>query len=92
MPDQHLRAALITLALLPAWIGGASLALQRSDAGILLALAVLSGLAVIAAQWLARRAPGHDPYILPTAAMLTGLGLLSIARTAPISWAGRCWR
>ena len=83
MSGQRLPAKLTALALLPAWIGGASLALQRSDAGILLALAVLSSLAVIAAQWLARRAPGHDPYILPSAAMLTSLGLLSIARTAP---------
>ncbi len=76
-------SALIGLALLPAWVGGASLAIQRNDATILVALAVLSGLAGIANGWLVRYTPRCDPYLLPTTVMLTSLGLLSIARTAP---------
>jgi len=75
--------ALIGLALLPVWVGGASLALQRNDATILVALAVLSSLAGIANSWLTRYTPRCDPYLLPTTMMLTSLGLLSIARTAP---------
>jgi len=75
--------ALISLALLPAWAGSISLALQRNDATILVALAVLSGLASIASGWLARYVRRCDPYLLPTTVMLTSLGLLSIARTAP---------
>jgi len=47
------------------------------------ALAALSGLAAIAHLWLERVAPARDPYLLPAAAMLTAIGLLSIARTAP---------
>jgi peptidoglycan glycosyltransferase len=83
MQNHSLRLTLMSLALLPAWIGGLSLALQRSDATILLALAALSGLAAISTIWLARRAPRSDPHLLPTAVMLTSFGLLSIARTAP---------
>jgi len=83
MQNHSLRLTLMSLALLPAWIGGLSLALQRSDATILLALAALSSLAAMSDIWLVRRAPRSDPHLLPTAVMLTSLGLLSIARTAP---------
>ncbi|PJF48355.1 MAG: hypothetical protein CUN48_04105 [Candidatus Thermofonsia Clade 3 bacterium] len=75
--------ALLSLGLLPAWLGAASLALQRSEPLPLLAPAALSALAIVAHGWLARVAPARDPFILPVAVMLTGLGLLSIARTAP---------
>ena len=34
-------------------------------------------------MWLERVAPSRDAYLLPVVAMLTALGLLSIARTAP---------
>ncbi|MCS7054602.1 MAG: FtsW/RodA/SpoVE family cell cycle protein [Thermoflexales bacterium] len=75
--------ALLALALLPGWIGATSLTLQRGDPAPLLALSVLSALAGIAHLWLDRVAPERDPFILPAAVMLTGLGLLAIARTAP---------
>ncbi|GIV84659.1 MAG: hypothetical protein KatS3mg052_1666 [Candidatus Roseilinea sp.] len=75
--------ALLSLGLLPAWLGAASLALQRSEPLPLLAPAALSALAIVAHGWLARVAPARDGVILPVAVMLTGLGLLSIARTAP---------
>ncbi|MFN4294536.1 MAG: FtsW/RodA/SpoVE family cell cycle protein [Thermoflexales bacterium] len=75
--------ALLSLGLLPTWLGAASLALQRSDPLPLLGPAALSALAVVAHGWLARVAPARDPLILPVLAMLTGLGLLSIARAAP---------
>lgn len=74
---------LLALALLPSWIGAASLALQRGDPAPLLALGVLSVLTTIAHVWLDRVASARDPFMLPVAVMLTGLGLLSIARTAP---------
>ncbi len=44
---------------------------------------MLSLLAVVAYAWLNRVAPGSDGFILPVAVMLTGLGLLATARTAP---------
>ncbi len=75
--------ALLSLGLLPTWLGAASLALQRSDPTLLLAPAVLSALAIAAHRWLAHVAPARDPFIMPIVVMLTGLGLLSIARTAP---------
>ncbi len=75
--------ALLSLGLLPIWLGAASLALQRSDPLLLLGPAALSALAIVAHGWLARVAPTRDPLILPVVVMLTGLGLLSIARTAP---------
>ncbi|MCS6846455.1 MAG: FtsW/RodA/SpoVE family cell cycle protein [Anaerolineae bacterium] len=76
-------AMLLVLALMPGWIGATSLALQRDDPTPLLALGVLSVLATIAHLWLDRVAPARDPFLLPVAVMLSGLGLLSIARTAP---------
>ncbi|BCX02484.1 MAG: hypothetical protein KatS3mg053_0422 [Candidatus Roseilinea sp.] len=76
-------AVLLALALLPGWVGAASLALQRGDSAPLLALGALSALAMVGHLWLDRVAPARDGFILPVAVMLTGLGLLSIARTAP---------
>jgi cell division protein FtsW (lipid II flippase) len=76
-------AAVLALAVLPGWIGAGSLALQRGDLAPLSALAVLSALSAIAHPWLERVAPARDAYLLPAVAMLTSLGLLSIARTAP---------
>ncbi|MFC1463869.1 MAG: FtsW/RodA/SpoVE family cell cycle protein [Candidatus Brachytrichaceae bacterium NZ_4S206] len=74
---------LLALAMLPGWVGAASLALQRGDLAPLLALGALSALAGVVHLWLDRVAPVRDPFILPVAVMLTGLGLLSITRTAP---------
>lgn len=74
---------LILCALAFGWIGAISMWLQRSDAGALLALAVLSACVIVAHVWLNRVAPARDPFLLPPVVLLTSFGLLSISRVAP---------
>lgn len=80
---HNIEFTLIVCALAFGWVGAASLFLQRSDAGALLAMALLSVCAIITHVWLNRVAPARDPYLLPPVVLLTAFGLLSISRVAP---------
>lgn len=74
---------LIALALTFGWLGAVSLALQRNDALSLIAMGVLSTVAMGAHVWLDRVAQGRDCFLLPIVTLLAAFGLLAIARTAP---------
>jgi cell division protein FtsW (lipid II flippase) len=80
---RSIELTLILCALAFGWVGAASLWLQRSNAGVLLAMALLSACAVITHVWLNRVAPARDPFLFPPVVLLTSFGLLSISRVAP---------
>lgn len=80
---RNIELTLTLFALAFGWIGALSLWLQRSDAGVLMALALLSACGLIAHVWLTRVAPARDPFLLPPVVLLTSFGLLAISRVAP---------
>ena len=89
-PIRWVEDGLMGLALLIVWIGALTLHLIRGQAnsvnlflGPLTAVAIFSGAALLTYFWANRVAPGHDPLLLPSASLLSGLGLLVISRVAP---------